>query len=159
MCSLRRSPTGSASGDFIFNLAIAYSGELEIGTRQLNNWRLHVPPDFLPIRQPGALSTRLHCSRMPRHHTRPPGRYTVLTLDIICCVGGELQTHKNSLECTLRYLKYICSLNLMCFTHSFNTFIFTCSATGNLEIMSAIIMLCSGCWLFCKLKLKKVGIK
>ena len=60
-------------------------------------------------------------------------------------VGGELQTHKNSLGCTLRYLKYICSLNLMCFTHSFNTFIFTCSATGNPEIMSAVIMLCSGC--------------
>ena len=80
MCLLRRSPTawspGSTSGDFIFNLAIAHSGKLEIGTRQLNNWRLHVPPDFLPLCQPGALSTHLHCSRMPRHHTRPPGRYT-----------------------------------------------------------------------------------
>ena len=80
MCLFWRSPTdwspGSTSGDLIFNLAIAYSGNLEIGTRQLNNRRLHVPPDFLPIFQPGALSTRLHCSRVPRHHTRPPGRYT-----------------------------------------------------------------------------------
>ena len=80
MCLFWRSPTAwspeSTSGDFIFNLAIAYSGKLEIGTRQLNNRRPHVPPDFLPICQPGALSTRLHCSRMPRHHTRPPGRYT-----------------------------------------------------------------------------------
>ena len=79
MCFLWRSPMTRSpeptSGDFIFNLAIAYSGNLEIGTRQLNNWRLHVPPDFLPFCQPGAFSTRLHCSRMPRHHTRPPGRY------------------------------------------------------------------------------------
>ena len=79
MCLFWRSPTAwspeSTSGDLLFNLAIAYSGKLEIGTRQLNNWRLQVPPDFLPICQPGALSTRLHCSRMPRHHTRPPGRY------------------------------------------------------------------------------------
>ena len=62
--------------DFIFNMVIADSGMQEIGTRQLNNWRLHEPPDFLPFCQPGALSTRLHCSRMPRHHTRLPGRYT-----------------------------------------------------------------------------------
>ena len=79
MCLLWRSPMTrspeSTSGDFIFNLAIAHSGKLEIETRQLNNWRLHVPPDFLPLCQPGTLSTRLHCSRMPRHHTRPPGRY------------------------------------------------------------------------------------
>jgi len=40
-----------------------------------------------------------------------------------------VQTHKDSLGCTLRYLKYICSLNLMCLIHSFNTFIFTCSPT------------------------------
>ena len=82
MCLFWWSPTawspGSTSGDFIFNLAIAHSGKLEIGTRQLNNWRLHVSPDFLPFCQPGALSTRLHCSRMPRHHTRPPGRYNFL---------------------------------------------------------------------------------
>ena len=80
MCLLWRSPMTtspeSTSGDFIFNLAIAYSDKLEIGTRQLNNRQPHVPPDFLPICQPGALSTRLHCSRMPRHRTRPPGRYT-----------------------------------------------------------------------------------
>jgi len=41
--------------------------------------------------------------------------------------------HKNSLGCTLRYLKYICLFNLMCFTHSFNTVIFTCSPIGNSE--------------------------
>ena len=80
MCLFWRSPTAwspeSASGDFIPNLAIAYSGKLEIGTRQLNNRRLHVPPDFLPNCQPGALSTRLYCSRMPRRRTRSPGRYT-----------------------------------------------------------------------------------
>ena len=52
---------------------------------------------------------------------------------------------RSSLGCTLRYLKYICSLNLMCFTHSFNTFIFTCSPTDNLKIMSAVTMLCNGC--------------
>ena len=48
MCLFWRSPTawspGSSSGDLIFNLAIAYSGKLEVGTRQLNNWRLRVPP-------------------------------------------------------------------------------------------------------------------
>ena len=79
MCLFWRSPTAwspeSASGDFVPNLAIAYSGKLEIGTRQLNYQRLHVPPDFLPNCQPGALSTRLYCSRMPRHRTRPPGWY------------------------------------------------------------------------------------
>ena len=48
---------------------------LEIGTRQLNNWRLHEPPDFFPFCQPGVLSTRLHCSLVPRHHFRLPGRY------------------------------------------------------------------------------------
>ena len=80
MCLFWRSPTAwspeSTSGDSVFNLAIAYSGKLEIGTRQLNNRRSHVLPDFLPICPPGALSTCLHYSRMPRHHTRPPGRYS-----------------------------------------------------------------------------------
>ena len=80
MCLLWRSPITRSPeftpGDFISNLVIAGSGMLEIGTRQLNNWRLHEPPDFLPFCQPGALPTRLYCSRMPRHHTRPPGRYT-----------------------------------------------------------------------------------
>ena len=79
MCLLWRSPTirspETTSGDFIFNLAIADSGKLEIGTRQFNNWRLREPPDFLPFCQPGALPTRLYCSRMPRHHSRLPGRY------------------------------------------------------------------------------------
>ena len=83
----------------------------------------------------------------------------VFTLDITCCLEEEVQKHKNSLGCTLRYLKYICSLNLMCFTHSFNIFIFTCSPTRNLEIMSVVTMLCSGCWLFCKLQFIKVGIR
>ena len=72
-----RPQAGFTSGDFIFNLVIAYSDMLEIGTRQLNNWRLHEPPDFLPSCQPGALPTRLYCSRVPRHHSRPPGRYSV----------------------------------------------------------------------------------
>ena len=79
MCFLWRSPITRSpeftSGDFIFNPVIAGSGMLEIGARQLNNWRLHEPPDFLPFCQPGALSTRLYCSWMPRHHFRLPGRY------------------------------------------------------------------------------------
>ena len=80
MCFLWRSPITRSpeftSGDFIFNPVIADSGMLEIGTRQLNNWRLHELPDFLPFCQPGALSTRLYCSWTPRHHFRLPGRYT-----------------------------------------------------------------------------------
>ena len=79
MCLLWRSPiTWSpefTSGDFIFNPVIVGSGMLEIGTRQLNNWRLHEPPDLLPFCQPGVLSTRRYCSLMPRHHFRLPGRY------------------------------------------------------------------------------------
>ena len=63
------------SGDFIFNPVIAGSGMLEIGARQLNNWRLHEPPDFFPFCQPGVLSTRQYRSLMPRHHFRLPGRY------------------------------------------------------------------------------------
>ena len=88
MCLFWRSPTAwspeSASGDFVLNLAIAYSGKLEIGTRQLNYRRLLVPPDFLPNCQPGALSTRLHCNRMPRHRIRPPGRYKCEFKNNIC---------------------------------------------------------------------------
>ena len=80
MCLFWRSPIAWSpeftSGDFIFNPVITYSGILEIGTRQLNNWRLHEPPDFLPFYQPGALPTRLYCSGMPRHHSRLPGRYS-----------------------------------------------------------------------------------
>ena len=78
--------------EFIFNLVIADSGKLEIGTRQYNNWRLHEPPDFLSLCQPGALSTRLYCSRMPRHHTRPPGRYTLESYDVLasnCLANGD----------------------------------------------------------------------
>ena len=41
------------SGDFIFNPVTAGLGMLEIGACQLNNWRLHEPPDFLPFCQPG----------------------------------------------------------------------------------------------------------
>ena len=52
MCLLWRSPiTWSpefTSGDFIFNWAIAGPGMLEIGARQLNNWRLHEPPTSFP---------------------------------------------------------------------------------------------------------------
>ena len=82
MCLLWRSPMTrspeSTSGDFIFNLVIADSGKLEIGTRQVDNWRVREPPDFLPFCQPGALSTRPYCSWMPRHHSRLPGRYKTL---------------------------------------------------------------------------------
>jgi len=67
--------------------------------------------------------------------------------------------HKNSLGCTLSYLKYICSLNLMCLIHSFNIFIFKCNPIGNLKVMSAVIMLCSGCRLLCELQLIDVGIR
>ena len=49
---------------------------LEIGARQLNNWRLHEPPEFLPFCESGALPTRLHCSLVPRHHFQLPGRYS-----------------------------------------------------------------------------------
>ena len=79
-CPITRSPEFTP-GDFIFNTVIAGSGMLEIGASQLNNWRLHEPPDFLPFCQPGALSTRLYCSWMPRHHFRLPGRYkTVMNI-------------------------------------------------------------------------------
>ncbi len=50
-------------------------GILKIGARQLNNWRLHEPPDFLPHCHSGALPTRLLCGLVPRHHFRLPGRY------------------------------------------------------------------------------------
>ena len=52
MCLLWRSPTTWSpeftSGDFIFNWVIAGSGMLEIGARQLHNWRLHEPPTSFP---------------------------------------------------------------------------------------------------------------
>ena len=51
------------------------SGMLKIGARQLNNWRLHEPTDFLPFCNSGILSTRLLCGLVPRHHFRLPGRY------------------------------------------------------------------------------------
>ena len=60
---------GITSGDFILNLVTAGSGVLEIGARQLSNWRLHEPPDFLPLCQPGVPSTRLYNILMPT--TRP----------------------------------------------------------------------------------------
>ena len=51
MSLLRRSlntwSPGFTSGDFIFNLVTAGIGVMEIGARQLNNWRVHEPPDFL----------------------------------------------------------------------------------------------------------------
>ena len=68
---------GFTSGDFILNSVTAGSGVLEIGARQLSNWRLHEPPDFLPLCQPGVPSTRLYSSLMPRHHFRLPGRYSL----------------------------------------------------------------------------------
>jgi len=67
---------GFTSGDFILNLVTAGSGVLQIGARQLSNWRLHEPPDLLPFCQPGVLSTRLYNSLMPPHHFRLPGRYS-----------------------------------------------------------------------------------
>ena len=86
MCLLRRSlVTWSpefTSGDFIFNWVTAGSGVLEIGARQLNNWRLHEPPDLLPFCQPGVLSTRLYNNLMPRHYFRLPGRYNMHTYAI-----------------------------------------------------------------------------
>ena len=45
-------------------------GVMEIGARQLNNWRLHEPPGLLPFCQSGVLSTRLYNSLMPRHYFR-----------------------------------------------------------------------------------------
>jgi len=47
---------GFTSGDFIFNPVTTGLGMLEIGARQLNNWRLHEPPDFVPFCQPGVPS-------------------------------------------------------------------------------------------------------
>ena len=108
MCLFWRSPITrspeSTSGDFIFNPVIADSGMLEIGTRQLNNWRLHEPPDFLPFCQPGALSTRLYCSLMPRHHFRLSGRYKN-RYSKIC------DTLKNSKFLTFPYLR-VCVLRV-----------------------------------------------
>ena len=80
-----RSP-GFASSDFIFNPVTAGSGVLEIGARQLNNWRLHEPPDFLPFCQPGVPSTRLYSGLMPCHHFRLPGRYKSEAQDWGACV-------------------------------------------------------------------------
>ena len=48
--------SGFSSGDFIFNSVTAGLGMMEIGARQLNNWRLREPPDFLPFCQPGVPS-------------------------------------------------------------------------------------------------------
>ena len=45
--------SGFVSGDYITNLVTVGLGMLEIGARQLNVWRLHELPDFLPFYQPG----------------------------------------------------------------------------------------------------------
>jgi len=82
----------------------------------------------------------------------------VLILDITCGMGREVQMQKDSLGCTLRYLKYICSLTLMCLIHLI-TFILTCSAISNLEIMSVVIMLWNGCRLLCEQELIEVEIR
>ena len=59
MSSFRRSmitwSSGFASGDFISNPVTAGLGMLETRACQLNNWRPHEPPDFLPFCQPWAL--------------------------------------------------------------------------------------------------------
>jgi len=44
---------GFASGDYDTNLVTAGLDMLEIGARQLNDWRLHELPDFLPFCQLG----------------------------------------------------------------------------------------------------------
>ena len=129
MCLLWRSPMTrspeSTSGDLIFNLAIAHSGKLEIGTRQLNNWRLRVPPDFLPFCQPGALPTRLHSSRMPRHHTRPPGRYKLKEdfkpLDNLTHLNDLKNLNLDFILTKSSYLKYFLGIkypNQMCVNFS-----------------------------------------
>ena len=40
-------------GDYNTSLVTAGLDMLEIGARQLNDWRLHELPDVLPFRQPG----------------------------------------------------------------------------------------------------------
>ena len=67
---------GFTSGDFIFNPVTAGLGMLEIGARQLNNWRLREPPDFLPFCQPGVPSNVYIIAR--RHVITPD--YQVGTL-------------------------------------------------------------------------------
>jgi len=56
MSSFRRSlitwSPGFTSGDYDTNLVTAGLDMLEIGARQLNDWRLHELPDFLPFCQP-----------------------------------------------------------------------------------------------------------
>ena len=80
MSSSRRSPIalspGFTSGDYDTNWVTAGLGMLEIGACQLNDWRLHEPPDFLPFCQPGARLTRLYYNLLPHHLFRLPGRYT-----------------------------------------------------------------------------------
>ena len=44
---------GFASGNYDTNLVTAGLDMLEVGARQLNDWRLHELPDFLPFCQPG----------------------------------------------------------------------------------------------------------
>jgi len=57
MFSSRRSPIalspGFTPGVYDTNLVTAGLGMLEIGARQLNDWRPHEPPDSLPFCQPG----------------------------------------------------------------------------------------------------------
>ena len=88
MCLLRRSlitwSPEFTSGDLILNLVTAGSGVLEIGARQLNNWRLYEPPDLLPFCQSGVLSTRLYNNLMPRHYFRLPGRYIYIDAILSC---------------------------------------------------------------------------
>ena len=87
--SSRRSPVtlspGFTSGDYDTNLVTAGLGMLEIGARQLNDWRLHDPPTSFPSASQVSRSTRLCYSLLPRHLFRLPGRYTsppVLSKDL-----------------------------------------------------------------------------
>ena len=75
--SLTTRSSGFASGDFIPNSVTAGLGMLEIGARQLNNWRPHEPPTSFPSASHGPRSTCLHNSLLPRHHFRLPGRFRI----------------------------------------------------------------------------------
>ena len=77
MSSSRRSPMtlspGFTSGDYDTNLVTSGLGILEIGARQLNDWRLHEPPPL-----PSLLPTRC-----PFQHAYIIARCHVITSDYL----------------------------------------------------------------------------
>ena len=112
MCLFWRSPTawspGSTPGDLIFNLAIAYSGTLEIGTRQLNNWRLHVPPDFLPICQPDDCQhayTVAGCHVITPVHQGGTTNKNLFFLSFLVCHLMYVQHHLETRKCVSQSLQ------------------------------------------------------